>query len=194
MQTEEKQSMKRLLPLSALLMLAASAPALTNPLPWGGIDPCGDAGGSVHFMYDTGPGMLNVYIVDQAQYTMGISGSRFSAPAPECFVGTYLSETHPLGGVGDSRTGITVLYGACMGGPVHVLTIHYYVEGLTPQCCMYWTVPDPSAASGRVEIRDCDGVWRNGYGGGGFINPDQRTLCGTPVKQTTWGGIKALYH
>jgi hypothetical protein len=73
-----------------------------------------------------------------------------------------------------------------------VLTINYFGEGMTGECCFYWTMPDPAVPSGEIEAVNCDDEIMYLTGGAAVINPDGR-LCGTPVVPTTWGKVKSVF-
>lgn len=185
--------MKRIIAAAAVLLVVSAGHALPNPVPWGGdLAPYGDSQAMSSFIYDTAPGLIPVYIVHLAYYT-GMIASQFSAPRPACFQASYLSDTavFPVT-IGNSQTGVAIGYGTCQTGAVHVLTINYFGQGLTGECCFYPTLPDPNVPSGRIEAVNCDNELVYLSGGLGVINPDGR-LCGTPVVPTTWGKIKSTY-
>jgi hypothetical protein len=146
---------------------------------------------------DVPSGFMTVYVVHTN--TAGATASQFSAPKPACMTdATWVSDT-PVFAVtlGSSQTGVTVGYGSCSSGPTHVLTIKYYVTGPSEACCMYRVLPDPSLASGQVEVVDCNFNLVNGTGNNSTVNPNFSCICGAgsvvPAEQTTWGHVKALY-
>ena len=184
--------MRRIIAAAAVVLVIAAGHALPNPIPWGGdLAPWGDSQATTSFIYDTAPGLILVYVVHIA-YT-GMTASQFSAPKPACFQATYLSDVtvFPVT-IGNSQTGVAIGYGSCQTGAVHVLTITYFGEGLTGECCFYPTLPDPNVPSGEIEAVTCDNELVYLSGGLGVINPDDK-LCGTPVVPTTWGKIKSTY-
>jgi len=185
--------MKRALAVAAVVLLMFAGQAGTNPIPWGGdLAPWGDAQATTSYIYDNTTGLLSVYIV-QLTYSEGMTASQFAAPKPACFLASYLSDTavFPVT-IGSSQTGVAVGYGACLNGPIHVLTINYFVEGLTADCCFYPTVPHPDIPSGKIEAVNCNNEIVFLTGGLGVINPDARD-CTNAVVPTTWGKIKSTY-
>ena len=77
-----------------------------------------------------------------------------------------------------------------------IATMEFFCMGASPPCAYLEVVPDPGAASGRIEVTDCAGQVHyvggsrfimNDYGGCGF--------CFPPATQTsTWGQVKAMYR
>ncbi|MEJ2720563.1 MAG: hypothetical protein P8181_05410, partial [bacterium] len=65
--------------------------------------------------------------------TPGAIACQFSAPLPECFVGSYVSDTSvfPVT-IGNSQLFVSIGYCVCLAAPIHVLTINLLVEGSTP--------------------------------------------------------------
>ncbi|MEE9270166.1 MAG: hypothetical protein V3V49_07885 [Candidatus Krumholzibacteria bacterium] len=156
----------------------------------------GDPSGTNCNLIDRSPGLLSVYVVHQS--TPGATASQFSAPIPSCWAGaTYLSDTNifPVT-VGNSQTGITIAYGACVTPPIHVLTINYAVTGIGTPCCQYDVLPDPSAPSGQIVAVDCLFIDLPGFGFPGMVNATTACWCGgaLSVEETTWGHIKAIYY
>ncbi len=71
--------------------------------------------------------------------------SQFAAPMPACMTGvTYLGETSTYAvAVGTTQTGVSIGYGACYSGTIHVLTVRFFGTGLSEPCCVYpCSVPD----------------------------------------------------
>jgi hypothetical protein len=185
--------MKRTLAVGAVVLLMFAGQAGANPIPWGGdLAPWGDSQATTSYIYDNAAGILSVYIV-QLTFSEGMTASQFAAPKPECFQASFLSDTavFPVT-IGNSQTGVAVGYGACLIGPIHVLTLNFFAQGLTADCCFYATVPHPGVPSGRIEAVNCDSeiVYLNG--GLGVINPDPRQ-CTNAVVPTTWGKIKSVF-
>ena len=56
---------------------------------------------------------------------------------------TYLGESSPFGVViGNSQTGVSIGYGACLSGTIQLLTVRFFGQGLTEPCCVYPVGPD----------------------------------------------------
>lgn len=181
--------------LLASVVVALCAFALAaNPIPitpWGDLDIFGDTAAMDELVWDTSPsGIVTVYVVQMFGPPGGTAGVHFKAPRPACFEAVWLFDelVFPVS-IGDSQTGIGIGYGSCRSYPVHVLTIHYFGQGLST-CCYYWVQADDRLPSGRIEAADCnfDVVYLSG--GATIINQDR---CVTPVEETTWGEVKSLY-
>lgn len=141
-------------------------------------------------------GLTAYYVVHV--YTPGATACRYSAPRPVCFTATYLSDTNmfPVT-IGNSQSGVSVGYGSCRVGPIHVQTLNFFTTGTTPECCYYRVQPDPASSYGEIEVSDCGFQLIFGVGGHSIINGGPRCNCGypcpVPVEETTWGEVKSLY-
>lgn len=130
-------------------------------------------------------------------YASNVTAAQFSAPKPACFTGTYLSDTaiYPVT-IGNSQVGISMGYGTCMSSPIHILTINYFTYGTTAPCCQYPVLPDPNASPyPNIWTVDCDFNLLAAGGRAGVINmtPDCMCVGATPVEDSTWGHVKALF-
>ena len=117
---------------------------------------------------DNTPGLLTIYVVHKL--TPGASAVQFAAPKPACMVSaTWLTDTPVFPAtIGDSQNGVSIGYGGCFVGPVHVLTMNYQVAGLTTPDCAYPVVAHPSEP--LIEVVDCDATLLPGTGGVSYIN------------------------
>lgn len=107
---------------------------------------------------------------------------------------THLGDTWNFATViGSSMTGVSVAYGACFSAPIALGTINFFGSA-APACSMINIVADPGALSGQIEAVDCASFKVFPTGGAGIVNPDGTCDCSTPVQETTWGGVKALYN
>ncbi|UCG52671.1 MAG: hypothetical protein JSW58_03735 [Candidatus Latescibacterota bacterium] len=185
--------MTKKLALAAVVVIVFAGHLCANPVGWGGFALFSDPQGTDAFIIDEMPGLLVIYVVQGYTIGDGATAAQFSAPQPECFEATYISDTQifPVT-IGNSQTGVAVGYGQCLTAPIHVLSINYFGEGLTGECCFYWLQPDPNVPSGEIEVVDCNSQLVFMPGGAGVINPDEG-LCGTPVEPSTWGKVKSLY-
>ena len=152
----------------------------------------GDPQGSDCNINDSSAGMCAVYVVH-----VGISGavaSQFAAPVPACFAGTWLSDSPVFGvTVGNSQSGVSIGYGQCTPGPIHVLTINFFCQGLSEPCCYYSVVPHPDVTSGVVEAVDCMNNLLTAKGGFGIVNSTNECECGPPTRDSTWGRVKSIF-
>jgi len=181
--------MKKALLLTLVLMVSASMAFAQG----GSVGIFADAGGTDCNLADVLPGLTPYYVVHV--YHAGATASQFSAPIPTCMVAAiWLSDTAVFGvTIGNSQTGVAIGYGTCQVAPTHVLTINYFVQGLTPACCRYPVLPDPNVPSGKIEVTDCGFNPLFATGGMGIINPDGTCNCNVPTEDTTWGKVKSLY-
>ncbi len=168
-----------------------------------GTDPCG--------LYDVGAGLAVYYIVHI--YTSGAVGVEYSAPAPWCLKGQYLSDTNAFPvTIGNSQTGVSVGYGSCRASPILVQAIQFFVHGLTPNCCCYDVRAHP--VNGGPNVVDCADNLLIAAGGRGIINSNLNCSCWAcmsaacaeafrsqqggciqpvPVEETSWGRVKSIY-
>ncbi|UCH83997.1 MAG: hypothetical protein JSW50_16445 [Candidatus Latescibacterota bacterium] len=147
------------------------------------------------------PGLINIAVLQVN--TPGAKASQFSAPMPACFGALYITETpiFPIT-IGNSQDGIAIGYGGCRTGTFQILNIVFFGQGLTPDCCFYPLLPDPYAASGRIEVVDCDDEVVFASGWGDMINMTSQCVClvglehcyPVATERATWGKIKALYE
>lgn len=174
----------------------ASVTVRFNPLQSypGWLQPASDVQGQSCYIFDDVPKLLTVHIVHLN--TTGVTASSFASPMPPCMLATYLSDTVVFPAtVGNSQIGVSVGYGACRVSPIHVLTMNYFGQGLTPPCCLYPVLPNPQSASGLVEAVDCTSTLRSIAGVYAVVNASLGCDCGVQlaVHESTWGRIKSLY-
>ncbi len=136
--------------------------------------------------------MTTYHVVHRTDF--GMTACAYWAPKPSCFTASYLSDTNifPVT-IGNSQAGVSIGYGSCRPGPIHVQSIVYFTQGTTPQCCLYPVLGIPT--SGHVEAVDCANHLTHG------IRRDERhqsepasCTCGSvKVEESTWGRVKSLY-
>ncbi len=198
--------------MMALLIIAiASISATAQP---GSLGIFADVSGTNNDLNDTGVGLLLLYVVHV--YTPGATAVQFAIPHPWCFTATYLSEavTAPYIKIGTcsgpNATGCAIAYGSCMSSPNMILTMQYFKQGTTLNCCCLYILPDPSATPREILVTDCADPPNLLTISGGFnlINRDENCWCDCggctsdvcingnplPVEDTTWGAIKTLYR
>ena len=162
----------------------------------------GQAGSIMIFSYpafsdcninDYVPGLVTTYVVHM--YTTGAMASQWRIESP-CNLMVYVGEVIAFAtAIGNTQTGISVAYGGCFVGPIHLATINWFAQGLTSPCCMMSAVEDPGAPSGLIEAVDCAQFKVFPTGGQAIINGQiNECWCSVPVQETTWGGVKAMYR
>ena len=160
----------------------------------GSIGIYGDALGTDCYISDSIPGLLNVYVVHVN--TPAATASQFSVPTPACFLAPFLSSSSPFPvAIGNPATGIAIGYGGCFTGPIHVLTLQYFAQGLTGPCCFIDVFPDVTLSD--IQVVDCASNLLAATALNGVVNGDGSCECGipptVPTQDTTWGQMKALY-
>lgn len=196
--------------LALILVLCVASPVLGQT---DYISVSGDPYGSDCFLWDVAPGLVTYYVVHYAW--VGATASQFWAPKPWCLGAVYLADAavFPVT-IGDSQTGVSIGYGSCLNGPIHVLTLNFFAQGTSPNCCCYFIYPHPQSETGDIEVVDCNDNLNSAYGWLGYINTDYLTCICTvagrtagekpagpygcindpiAVEQATWGKVKALY-
>jgi hypothetical protein len=176
--------------LIALCLLFGASMAFAQA---GSVGVFADAAGTNCNLVDAG-GLVQVHVVHA--YSTGATASQFlfdiSATA-----WTHLGDTWDFTTViGTSITGVSVAYGGCFSGPIHLGTINFF-GSIVPACTIVSVVPDPAAPSGNIEAVDCalpDPGKMFPTGGSAIVNSDGTCDCLIPVQDTTWGGVKALYQ
>ena len=136
------------------------------------------------------PGLAYYYFVHC--YALGATRSQWAAPAPTCMTAVRIADMPVFAvNLGNTAAGITIGYGTCKTGTFHIMTTLYNVVS-AETCCRWDVVADPSLASGKIEIQDCEFDLTYGNGGHGWVN--WTPACHeVPTEDTTWGQVKALY-
>ena len=185
--------MTRILLLSMIVIMAASRVEAIG----GYLGVYSDQAGMQCDIYDTGPGMFSVYVVHSLSH--GVSGISFTAAIPECATGVSWDSDESMFGIaiGDSQTGVTVLYGSgCVySESITVMKINLIGSGMTPDCCLFPVEPFPGSVD--IEAMDCDQHFLEVHPRDAIINQDY-FICDCyqwiPVYSRSWGAIKALYQ
>ncbi len=143
---------------------------------------------------DVAPALVPVYAVHKA--CPGAVASQWKVMPGGGFNCTYTGEIVALPtSIGSTQSGISIAYGGCLPSDILLVTINYFCMGASPPCASLTVVPDPAAPSGTIEVIDCFYVKLVGGGGIFYMNPDGSCDCRwTPVKDSSWGQIKALYN
>jgi hypothetical protein len=145
-------------------------------------------------LFDQSAGLMTFYVVHVL--TSGAAAAQFGAPIPSCMTGaSYLGESSPFGAViGNSQTGVAIGYGACLSGPIHLLTIRLFVQGLSEPCCLYPVIPALGYGDTKVWMVDCDENELEAASAYAVVNPIGACQCSSvKTEDATWGKIKSLY-
>ena len=183
--------MKRSMLIALSLLVVASMAFAQDP---GSIMIFSDAGYTDCNIADAGPALTPIYLVHM--YTTAATASQWMLDPGACnsMVWTGTANAFPTT-IGDVFTGVSVAYGGCIGGaPILLVTVNYFAQGLTAPCCYMQIVADPTTTSGLIEVVDCNSNRLFATGGAAIINSTQDCFCDSPVNESTWGGIKALYQ
>jgi hypothetical protein len=144
---------------------------------------------------DLAPGLLSVHVIHYPGDN-GAVASEFAAPMPACMtLAFWLSDTTFGITPGNSQVGISIGYGNCYTQPIHILTINYFVQGMSEPCCHYPVVAHPQF--GAINAVDCNNQLIPAAGITNTVNGDATCPCPipdtVPVHESTWGQVKALY-
>jgi len=138
------------------------------------------------------PGQHTVYFVHTN--VNAASASQFAAPQPACAIGaTWLTDVSvfPVT-IGNTQNGVSVGYGTCLSGPIHVLSSVYFMQDATHACCDFPVVRHPDRA--LVEAVDCSSNIVSAFGVTSTLSTGA-CGCGTvAVHESTWGRIKSMYR
>jgi hypothetical protein len=177
---------------------AAVAALVAAASPAGAVGP-----GTIGVYSDTGAGNCNVVdaegLVTVAVVLVNSDGATFTSFALEESDGlqmSYINESSPFQlTLGDTRSGITVTFGACLTGSVHLLTVRYNGTGTTSTCEAIGVVPHPGRPAGLIEVFDCtQTLYTASHGGTALVSDDGACGCDTPVADSSWGRVKSLYR
>ena len=128
----------------------------------------------------------------------GITGVQFVAPKPACLNATWDRDVHVYDTfIGDTQTGLALVYGGdCPAGNFLICSMEFTSQGTTPDCCVYYVLPDPLAASGKYEFADCgyEVITVREGAKAGVVNQTPACSCAAiPAEDSNWGRIKAMY-
>ena len=141
-------------------------------------------------------GLITIYVV--YEFHSGASGVRYAMSENTGGAISHIADQNQFALVtGDSQSGVTISFGGCFEGSIHIQNVLYSVLSNPPVCTRVEVVPDPSAPSGQVESVDCSaatrftGGWYATFNGGGSC-PCGMICC--PVETGSWGRVKGLYR
>ncbi|MFQ5511971.1 MAG: hypothetical protein ACE5EO_08995 [Candidatus Krumholzibacteriia bacterium] len=149
---------------------------------------------------DLVPNVFQVHVVQIR--VAGSQAAEFTVTTGGGFDGVFLGEVlsrQDAVQVGNAESGTAIGLGICLAGPVHFLTLRYFCEGKSARCS-YFEVSEYVRDNYRgLNYVDCDLNMVAAAGGRTYINGGQDCPCDipgftTPVEESTWGGVKALYR
>jgi hypothetical protein len=136
------------------------APPVAPPQAAGTIGVYADADGSVQNLADI-DGVVTVYVVHKVED--GATASNFRIQAPAGWTRLSAESEYPVA-IGDFDNGISIGYGACRSGAIHVATLTYRSTGDTPAGAMFRVLPHNQWPE-CIQVADCEfNVLENGRG------------------------------
>ncbi len=192
--------MKRLFVVGIVLAIASFAFAGGNPDVRGYISFDQTGGGDYIHTYTPTPYVtFNAYVCfDQVEMGLTTVSFMLSDPSVDC-PGAFAppSFVNLLPGnlaIGDWNTGITLASTECMPGPI-VVVGYLSLFPLGSGCCIQ-LLDHPDYPRWVVDCNDpgqVDYYCVLSHGDVGGVGCPEGDCSGSPVEDTTWGGIKALY-
>jgi len=179
--------------LTSIVILISATTAVAQP--GGNIAVYADINALSCDLTDIGVTVCQYYIIHMLT-PLGVLASQFKIDTNH--QGTYLGRSSQFPFVfGDPLTGVEIVYGQCLTGPIHILTMTYLCQGLTPPCGYMSVVGHPNGAPPGLIAVDCSGETHldvQGYTS--YVNNDGSCPCVSPIpiQETTWGRVKALYQ
>lgn len=145
----------------------------------------------------TAAGLIEIFAVHD--FVAGATASQFALNDLSGMTFLSGSALHAVAVLAlDPRDGSAVTYdGGCAAGPIAVMKYSYLGSGAEPACGTITVVEDPVTISGTIEGVDCAFNPTTPNGSVMTINGDGSCACGelgTPVEETSWGKVKALYN
>ncbi|MHC4062697.1 MAG: Ig-like domain-containing domain [Planctomycetota bacterium] len=167
--------MKRLALISVVFLLGAS----TCLAQYGYIGVFSDHGATNCNIVSSGS-LITIHVFHL--YPSDAMSSSFSVPIPECLTGfTYINELPSFAQfTGDSQSGITIEYGACISSTVHLLTVNWVGSGTAPECCYIIPAGHSQSASGKAEMTDCESQVHLANVSYAIVNETPFCECGQP--------------
>jgi hypothetical protein len=148
-------------------------------------------------------GVLNsVYVVHQMRTDAGTSQFKVdnnwptAVPGGELYGGNLFIGSTPGNSIYE---GGSITYGGCKPLPRLLVTLQFFLTQPSPICTYtLWVVPDPTLASGQIEVVDCVGSVLFASAFGLTINTHPSicpvVMCFDAVEETSWSRVKALYQ
>lgn len=178
-----------------LTMIAVAAFAAPAAAQYGDISTYSDAAGtSCDVLDDTAPfKFIDTFLIHK-HADSGATGSTFGLTLTG---GTLTNPSFTWGSVVGLGTidNLNVGYPSCLSGDIYLAKVTWIGVGTSPPCSHIQVIASTTTPiPGEIVVVDCAFGFQIGAGGTAIINPDVSCPCSVPVRETTWGGIKALYR
>lgn len=119
-----------------------------------------DAEGGTQYVPDY-EGLVTVYVVHKVDG--GATAANFRIEAPSNYTQLSAESQFPVT-IGDIDDGISIAYGACYSGAVHLMTIKYQCDGDSPEGAMFRVLPHNEWPN-HIQVADCNfNILENGRG------------------------------
>jgi hypothetical protein len=174
----------------ALFSLLLSAVLTTSAQADDHIRIYGDEYGSTCVLALRTPGPVSSYVVHKVQWLSGTTGSRWKVSDTSTLTAT--SASSPFTFFGDPYTDLSVGYGGCRTGIIHIMTLTHVWSGQPVSCGRLTLGPPP--VSTTVLTTDCDYAVQPAKGGVFYFDSGNHPCCPEPTETTSWGAVKALYR
>lgn len=202
----------RTLALSALLVAALTVPALAQT--GGFISVYSDNPTFEDCSLTEVPFGLNIVYVVHKWVPNGARAARFAVSYDWIEAIALTVDFMDNTAMGNIYSDVTVIYPACTNGPHLIATLNFVSTIPTLPCLRFFdVVPGAGAASGNIEVTDCNSSCWFATGGRLIVNANSECPCMvgassalqnpfSPASQcdpvaaepSTWGSIKALYR
>jgi hypothetical protein len=110
-----------------------------------------DPEGNAQYLTDV-DGYVTVYVVHKVED--GATGASFRIQAPSSWTRVSVESQYPVV-IGDIDDGISIGYGACRSGAIHLVTMTYQSNGDTPEGAMFRVLPHNQWPD-HVQVVDCE--------------------------------------
>jgi hypothetical protein len=96
--------------------------------------------------------------------------------------------------IGSPQAGVSLAYGGCVNGALHVWTFNFFSVAGVPACTYLELLHDPAAQTPGVISVDCIFAEISVDPGEGIMNANASCDCVVAAQTTTWGKVKSLYR
>ena len=181
--------MRKQVLLFLLLLTAVVAAEAHSQFPIGTVDLYSDSEFTRRYVLDTGPAVLEVYVVHDNSHN-AYSAIQFRIASSPGMTGVWVGESSAFTTViGTTQDGVTIGFGSCLATPIHLLTMTYVLDGGSAIDSYLEPQAHPDALAAEIEALPCAGFMDYPSGERLVFNP-----APVPVGRTTWGRIKELYR